>query len=324
MKTQIVILMVASWVIMVLMPAGVFAGSNPGTMDNERVIDVESLQFVLEKSTNEIGSRVEKTQLLSKFEEATKICQEKQVDKKKMLGALNGLTDAIDDFCADYNRMTDPIWEGQDQLSKTIEKVQLLLAKSGTGEPSERSKKFIENYDSRLSSLAKRIKQETNESRKKQLEIVFANVLSLKNLYSNVGRLTLTETTEAMYIEIIKTLSNLEVALTNAVFELERTKIVLESQADFVREYTGILQGMIDAEDLAKVLAKLKSNGPAGGFNLGLGELTEALKGFESAMLNAVQQSNQSIMESTVGLTDAPDLGQDVDINKMIEQYSKM
>ena len=48
----------------VLRPSQIIAGDSSGTIDNERIIDVESLQVILEKSTNEIENRAKKTQLL--------------------------------------------------------------------------------------------------------------------------------------------------------------------------------------------------------------------------------------------------------------------
>lgn len=300
----------------------VIAAEMGSTTDSQRIIDVESLQVILEKPSHVIQDRVEQTGLIDKFKTANEVLKDKDVDKKYLVQTLKDLSESINQFTNNYAEITDPLWEGQDALAKTIEKVHLLLARSGGGEPSEKVKKKLKNYDSRLSSLAKSIKAEKNETRKHRLEMVFANILSIRQLVERIGSVQLGSSLESVYVKIIDSLSGLEVALTNATFAVERTRIVLEGQSEFISEYCDLLAGLIDAEDLAKMLAKLNNAGNGIG-GVDMSNLDDLVKVFEENMGQTFEQITGNIDAQTSTMVDMPDVG-DVDLNDSIERYSNM
>jgi len=320
-KNTITTLILILTLLMAVNPAA--ASDDRGTTDSQRIIDVESLQSRLDDATLPIKNRVEKTKVLEKFKAANETLKNKDVDKKELLANLKDLAEGISMFTSNYYEITDPLWDAQNALAETIEKMQVLLAKCGTGEPSKKVKKQLQNYDARLSSIAKSIKAEKNELRRQRLEMVFANVLSLRNLVERIGATPLGPAMENVYIKIISSLSNLELALTNATFQVEQTRIVLDGQSEFIATYCDILQGLVDAEDLLKVLEKLKANGTGGLLSLDLSELNQMNADFGENMAQLIEQITTNIDTQSSSMVDAPDIP-DVDINESIERYSKM
>ena len=104
--------------------------------------------------------------------------------------------------------------------------------------------------------MAEVIKSETNEERKRRLKMVFANILALRKLTEQAGVIDLGPAQQSVYVKIIEALSNLEMQLTNSTFALEKTRIVLEGQSEFLNDQIVIIDGLIKLEDLSKVVAQ--------------------------------------------------------------------
>jgi hypothetical protein len=296
--------------------------ASSGTTDSERIINVEELKAALNEATSPISKRIKESQLIEKFDAVNNLLQQKDADKKLLLNALEDLQDEMVQFGERWSELTDPLWRGQDAIAGTIEKVTLLLARSGTGEPSEKVKDSLKNYDKRLSSLASAIKGEKNEERKRRLKMVFANVLSLKALTERAGTIDLGPAQQAVYVQIIESLSNLEMALTNSTFQVERVRIVLASQADFVGTYTDILAGLIESEELAKVFADMNSAGNGIGLLAGdLGVLNGKLEGFTTHMNALAERLSLNIDAQASNMATVPDIDEQ-EVERMIEEYS--
>ena len=130
-----------------------------------------------------------------------------------------------------------------------------------------------------------------------RLKQVFANVLSLKQLTAHAGMIDLGPAQQAVYVQIIDSLSNLEIALTNSTFQVEKVRIILEGQADFIDTYGQILGGVIEAEELAKMLAGMSGAGQ------GLGVLGNDLQKLQGG-LNVFTENMQGLMERLTGSID--------------------
>jgi len=307
-----------------MLTAGLALGADAGqsTTDSERIIDVEKLRASLNEATSPIAKRVKESKLVERFETVTNLLQDKDIDKDLLLQALGSLRDEMYSFTRNWSELTEPLWKGQDAIGQTIDKVRTMLASSTTGEPSAKVKTLLQNYDKRLSGLAATIKQEKNEERKKRLKLVFANVLSLRQLTERAGMIDLGPAQQAVYVKIIESLSNLEVALTNSTFQVERTRIILAGQAEFVGNYVDILRGLIESEKLAKVLGDMNTAGDGIGALAGdLGGLNGKIKDFTSHMNALAERLSISIDTQTSPMITVSDFDEQ-DIDKMIEQYS--
>ena len=110
--------------------------------------------------------------------------------------------------------------------------------------------------------------------------MVFANILALRKLTEQAGVIDLGPAQQSVYVKIIEALSNLEMQLTNSTFALEKTRIVLEGQADFLNDQIVIIDGLIKLEDLSRVVAQMNTAGD--GFAVLGGALAEVNNKIES------------------------------------------
>jgi len=308
---------------LMLVAGPVLAGkADRGTTDSQRIIDVEKLKAALNEATSPMSKRIRESQLIEKFDAVNDLLQKEDGDNEVLLGALEDLQKEMVQFGERWSELTDPLWRGQDAIAGTIEKVTLLLARSGTGEPSKKVQDSLKNYDKRLSSLASAIKGEENEERKRRLKMVFANVLSLRALTERAGTIDLGPAQQAVYVQIIESLSNLEMALTNSTFQVERVRIVLDGQADFVGTYADVLAGLIEHDKLAKMLADMNSAGNGIGLLAGdLGVLNSKLEGFTTHMNALAERLSVNIGAQASNMVTVPGIDEQ-EVERMIEEYS--
>ena len=293
-----------------------------GTTDTEQIIDVESLKASLSRATSPISQRIRQSKLDERFAAVNELLQAQDIDKARLLDALENLKTEMAAFVQNWSELTDPLWKGQEAIGTTIDKVRVMLARSTTGEPTEKVKAVLQNYDKRLTDLATAIKNEQNEDRKKRLKLVFANVLSLRNLTERAGMIDLGPAQQAVYVRIIESLSNLEAALTNSTFQVERTRIILAGQAEFIGNYVDVLKGLIESEKLAQVLADMNTAGDGIGTLAGdLGGLNGKIKNFTERMNALAERLSISINEQTSPMVHMPDYDEQ-SIDEMIERYS--
>jgi hypothetical protein len=298
------------------------SATGQSTTDSEQIIDVEKLKASLNEATSPISKRIKQSKLAEKFESVNILLQEKEIDKEMLSQALDDLKDEMYSFTQNWSELTEPLWKGQEVIGETIDKVRVMLAKTTSGEPSEKVKTLLQNYDKRLSGLAMTIKNEKDEERKKRLKLVFANVFSLRQLTERAGLIDLGPAQQAVYVKIIESLSNLEVALTNSTFQVERTRIILAGQAEFIGNYVDILRGLIESEKLAKMLSNMNTAGDGIGVLAGdLGSLNSKIKEFTGHMNALAERLSISIDAQTSPMVHVPDF-EEQDIDKMIEQYS--
>ena len=310
----------------ICLPAVASQVGTEGTRDREKIIDVRSLTEAMQKATDPVAQRMKTSKLKNHFAEVRSILGAKEVDKEKLIAALKALQGEMEGFTDDWETVVKPLWDGQDALSKTIDKVRGMMAQGGSGEQSAKTKALAKSYDARLRTLAKAIQTETDTRRKERLRSVFANVLSLRKLIENVGRVNLGPATEALQIKIVQALSGLQDQLTMATFEIEKVRVLLISEAEFVGNYVGILEGMVAADDLAKSLGDTRTAGKGvGALALGVGELKTQAEGFATMMNAFAGKLAESIENETAKVAgrieDSPEL-KNVDIDAEIRRYA--
>ena len=315
---------IVSLFLVVILTAGHALSSDPnqGTTDTEQIIDVEKLKASLNEATSPISERIRQSKLVERFDTVNTLLQGEEIEKEALLQALGELKNEMIAFTQNWSALTEPLWKGQEAIGQTIDKVRVMLARLRTGEPTEKVKALLLNYDKRLSGMASAIKSEKNEERKKRLKLVFANVYSLRQLTERAGMIDLGPAQQAVYVTIIGSLSNLEVALTNSTFQVERTRIILAGQAEFIGSYIDVLRGLIESEKLAQMLGDMNAVGEGIGVLAGdLGGLNGKTEKFTSHMNALAERLSISINAHTSAMIEVPDL-EDLDIDQKIEEYS--
>lgn len=311
----------------ICLPAVDALADGEGTRDREKIIDVQSLTEAMQKATEPVAHRMKTSKLKERFAEVKTLLEAKEVDKEKLLESLKALKAEMDSFTDDWETVVKPLWDGQEALAKTIDKVRAVMASGEGGAQSAKTKALLENYDTRLQSLARAIQTETDPKRKERLRTIFANVLSLRKLVESVGRVNLGPATEALQIKIVQALSGLQDQLTMATFEVEKVRVILVSESEFVGNYVDILDGMVSAEKLAKALGDMKTAGTGvGALTLDVGELkTQAedfasmMNGFASKLADSIETETAKVAER---VEDSPEL-KNVDIDAEIRRYAE-
>ena len=297
-----------------------------GTADSERVIDVQKLTTVVKDASKPIQERMRSTKLKEKFEAVNKMLKEENVDKKQLVAALKELEQELDRFCNNWQEVVNPLWEGQEAVAGTIEKVRLMLARCKTGEPNAQTKKILENYDVRLRNLARAVKEEKNEDRQRQLKLMFANVLELRKLVQKYGSVDLGKAGEAVYAKTLRALVALESQFSAATFQVEKARVILAAESDFIKQYVGIMEGVIEAEELAKLLSDMKQAGHGlGGLTGDLGGMTKEVEQFQASMAGLMDKMATSIQNETdkIQADVAPLAADSAALDAEIERYSK-
>lgn len=294
------------------------------TIDTEKIIDVEKLKTTLNEATIPISTRLNQSRLLEQFKTVNSLLNQKEVSKERLLKELQQLKTGMDEFTTNFSEITDPLWSAEERIGETVNKVRLMLARGEAGEPTKRVKTLLKNYDERLSELANRVESEQNEDRKKRLKMVFANVLALRELVERSGSLNLGPASEAVYIKIVQSLANLESALTSATFSVERTRILLEGQSEWIDTYCDILEGLIESENLADVLGRMNTAGEGIAIVNGeIGELNKLCEKFTQMMERFASNIADHINSRTSEMIDSINVNmENVDIDKKIKEYS--
>lgn len=309
---------------LMLLGAGVPAAFAARTADQEKIIDVGKLTEAMEKATAPIGQRMQKTDLTARFEAVNRLLEEDGADKKQLVQALKDLQTEIDSFTDDWDSVVSPLWEGQEAISDTVSRVRGLLARGRGAQPSSKTKAVLDNYDRRLSSLATAIKEEQDPTRQQRLKTVFANVLALRKLVEHGSSINLGPASEAVYAKMIRALTGLEAQLTQATFQVEKARVVLVCQSEFIQEYVAIMEGLIEAEELATMLSDMQGAGTGvGGLAMDVSDLTKQVEQFSAMMDGFADKLAESIEASTDKMAEEMDtFDPGVDVDEEIEKYA--
>lgn len=296
------------------------------TSDRERIIDVSTLTEAMHRATEPIGQRLRASRLKEQFEAVNELLEQPEIDKRELIDRLNGLRGEIGAFTDDWDQVAAPLWDGQEAIGKTIDRVRSLLARGEVGRPSEKTEALLVNYDKRLSSLANAIQREIDEVRRERLKIVFANVLGLRELTEKAGSINLGPAREAVFAKIVRALQGVEIQLTGTAFALEKARVVLVSQGEFVSQYVSIMSGLVDAEDLVAMLNGMKdSSFDFASLVRDLGDLAEQGDQFAMLMDDFAGRLAETIEAETAKLAEnleADTLSAGLDVDEAIKRYA--
>ena len=284
-----------------------------GARDHEKIIDVEALTKAMKEATAPVSDRIKSSNLKQKFAEVTALLQAEGIDKQDLLESLAALQGEIDTFVKDWESVAKPLWDGQDSLGETINKVRGMLAGKG-GKGNAKTRALLVNYDKRLGELAKAVQAEKDPVRRKRLTRIFANVLGLRKLTERLGTVNLAPATEVLQVRIIQALGALQEQLTQATFEVEKIRVVLASQSEFLGNYIGVLKGAVEAEKLARMLNQMKAEGTDfAGISIDLDGLMAMAEEFNRGMDGFAAKLTDSIEKETAKAAERLEANADFD-----------
>ena len=272
-----------------LVLGGLALGLTPAALaqvtDREKIIDIRELREAMKKAAEPMARRIEATTLKDRFSGVAELLQSEEPDKQALLEALRALRNEIMRFTDGWSEVEEPLWQGQESIGRTIDRVRMLLARSATQEPSEEAEALLGTYDRRLGDLARAIKAEPDPVRRRRLKSLFANTLSLRKLVDIYGRIDFRPASQTMLGQLVKALMHLEDQLTTATFQVERARIVLGQTSEFINGYVAIVEDLVEAEELARMLADMQSHGSGmGALSADLTSLTSDVEEFTGLM----------------------------------------
>ncbi|MEM0983709.1 MAG: hypothetical protein AAGI17_07160 [Planctomycetota bacterium] len=303
------------------------AQTSQPTQDRERLIDVGALEEAMTRATTPLAERVEASRLKEAFEGVNELLRADSVDKAQLIAALKSLRDEIQTFTADWDdSVAAPMWTAQDQVGSTIARVRSLLAKGDPDSVDDRTSRMLDGYDRRLEQLAVSIQNETDEVRRDRLRLIFANTRSLRDVVQATGSFNLGSAREAVYVKTIRALAALEAQLTNAMFEIERVRLVLSAEGEFIADYVELLEGLVEAETLARMLSATAADGSSGISSLvnQMGELSLRTDELGSNVDLFVEELTDSIELQAEELADRVELQRfgNIDVDDEVAEYA--
>jgi hypothetical protein len=297
--------------------------------DTEQIIDIEQITKAVKDSTEPLYKSLQETRLKERFEKVKSLLQVGDVEREELLGALKDLRSGIDSFTGQWESIVDPLWEGQEALAKAVEQIRMKIPTDGDGEMPEKVRKLLESYDGRLTDLADQIKSTRDPVRKKRLEKVFANVLSLRRFTERLGKAGIHRMKVKLMLRTVQILSRLQDQLLDATFELEKVRSILASESDFLADYVDLLKMAKTADQLLTILRNMREGGTGlGGIPAKVGDVRnltdETTKGLTEASNSVLDDLEAEIDQMAGEMEDeaSKTADNDFDLQAEIERYS--
>jgi hypothetical protein len=184
----------------------------------------------------------------------------------------------------------------------------------------------LASHDRRLSELAIKIKACQDEKQKARLKKVFASTLDLRDMTSRMGDATLAPAMQAINTRVLNVLGTLNEELSDAMFQLEATRLSLQGEQDFLGNYADMLNGLKEVDQIAGLLSSLQGGtGSQGDPRVSLAELSRRTDRFRKVAMNGAEQwlgyVEQQLGKLPKGKETDPKRTEDVD--KAIERYAR-
>jgi len=264
------------------------------TKDSEEIIDVAGISKAVKESTEPLYKALEDTQLKQRFESVKTLLDKGDVDKDELLLQLKDLKGGIDAFTNKWEAIVEPLWAGQDKLARAVESIRSKVPDPGKGEVPAKIKALLDNYDTRLADLARRIKQTKDVAGKKRLTRIFQNLHSLREFTDRLGRAGIEKAKIQLMLRTVQVLSRLQDQLMDATFELEKVRSILAGESAFINDYVELLQMARTATDLVATLREMREGGK------GLGGVTanaEKVQKMSADVAKGLESFSKSILD---------------------------
>ncbi len=259
---------------LVMAPVIAEGGETPPPLaDGEVFVDIDAgeLTEAIYQATATARDKLDRSRLTDEYAAIAELLEAPNVDKRSLADGMDRLLGELHAFDSDFDTMTDPMWDAQQKIGGVVDNLRLLLARAQSGKPSKKTQAILDNYDTRLRQLAHAIRSETDPVRAERLRMVFANLLALKDLVSKVASVDIGPARDTAYARIVRALEGLESQLTASIFALEKTRVVVSGQIQFVQLYRDILEALMFGDEVGQTLGNMT------GSQLGFGQLTRDL-----------------------------------------------
>jgi hypothetical protein len=227
--------------------------------DREQFIDLEKLNQVMAAATQSLAEPLRETTLSERFAEVNSLLQSDQVDKRALVAALEGLSAELTSFVARLDSAA--LFDAEAQVGATIDRVRMLMATGPAGEPTAQIREQVAQHERQLKQLVKAIDDEPDPKRRRRLKIMFAHHLRLKRLKEQMGTVDLSDARMRVFAKTAEALDGLSTQLISAAFRTEEARAILGQQSEFLSTYVEILNGVVGAEEIARVLNGLGDAG---------------------------------------------------------------
>ncbi len=227
--------------------------------DREQFIDIEKLNQVITDATRSIAEPLRETRLSERFAEVNGLLQSEQVDKRALMAALEALSTELSEFVDRLD--SSPLFDAEEQVGHTIDRVRMLMATGPTGTPKAKMKQAVVQHEKQLQQLVSAIDDESDPRRRRRLKIMFAHHLRLKRLKAQLGTIDLSDARMRIFAKTAEALDGLSTQLISAAFRTEEARTILAQQSEFLSTYVEILNGVVGAEEIARVLNGLGDAG---------------------------------------------------------------
>jgi len=229
------------------------------TADREQFIDIEHLNEVITDATRSLAEPLQETTLSERFAEVNELLQPETVDKRALMEALRGLATELRNFVAKLD--SAPLFDAEMQVGETIDRVRMVMATGPSGQAPAETRHEIAEHERQLAALVRAIDAETDPRRQQRLKIMFAHHLRLMRLKQQMGTIDLSDARMRVFAKTAEALDGLSTQLISAAFRTEEARTILKQQSEFLSSYVEILNGVVGAEEIARVLNGLGAAG---------------------------------------------------------------
>ena len=294
--------------------------------DEEHVVDVSQLRVQMEQSTEPLMEKLATSDMNAHFQRVFDVLNQDKVDNDQLKKALEDLENGIAAFRSDWDKIIDPLWDGQEMVQDVLFQIRGMLSESA-GVVSVEQKEMMKPFEKRLTQLAKEIERERDPRRRNRLKVTFQNVLNLKRIKS--AKVNISPAQQLVLIRMVNALETLEMQFTRVIFMTEETYATLGNQQQFLTDYIQVVRGLLDIEDLAEWLSGTGGfDGTAidglvqqfQGLNESIGSFQQAMGDYSETLIDNIEDHSQDIEAQY-----APDAGGDVvgpDIEQLIKTYA--
>lgn len=243
-------------VVTVLLAASPAQAQQP---DREQFIDISKLNEVMASATRSLAEPLRDSDLGERFSEVNLLLQSDEVDKRALVAALQALSAELKVFVSRLD--STPLFEAEVQVGATIDRVRMLMATGPAGKPQQEVQRQVVEHERQLNQLVKVIDDEPDPRRRQRLKMMFAHHLRLKRLKEQMGSIDLSDARMRVLAKTALALDSLSTHLISAAFRAEEARMILDQQGEFVGTYVEILNGLVGAEEIARVLNGLGDTG---------------------------------------------------------------
>ncbi len=293
--------------------------------DREHFIDIDKLNQAITRATEALAHPLQETRLSHRFAKVNTLLQAEDLDKEALIGSLERLSTELERFVDRLD--TSPIFEAEMEVGKTIDRIRMVMAAGPAGKPRQRISRQVVEHERQLRELVTAIDAEPDPRREKRLKMVFSHHLRLKKLKEQMGKVDLTDARMLVFARTAEVLDGLSTQLISAAFRAEEARSILSEQSVFLATYIEIINGVVGAQEIARVLSGLGGTGSQ--LSLVISELT--------IVATQAAQFSQQMDALTLRLSDEIDVmgsslntqieashkEMDLDIDKEMDRYRR-